>query len=77
MDNIAIAHCLRQHARLLEADRGNLLRVRAYRRAAQMIAELDEPLTNIWKRGGRRGLQALPSIGRTIGRVIDCLVRGP
>jgi DNA polymerase/3'-5' exonuclease PolX len=75
VDNSAIAKQLRNHARQLEIEGGNLLRVRAYRRAAQMIVELDEQMTEILDRSGRRGLQSLPSIGPGIARVIERLIR--
>jgi len=75
MDNITIADCLRQYARELDAEGGNLMRVRAYRRAAQMIDELDEPLATVLERGGRRGLQCLPTIGPRIARAIESLIR--
>jgi putative hydrolase len=75
VDNSAIAKRLRNHARQLEIEGGNLLRVRAYRRAAQMIEEQDEPLTALLECGGRRGLQSLPSIGPGIALAIERLIR--
>ena len=75
MNNSVIAEWLRRHARELEAKGGNLLRVRAYRRAAQTICELDEPLLTLWHRDGRRGLLSIPSIGRHIALAIDSLIR--
>jgi DNA polymerase/3'-5' exonuclease PolX len=74
MDNITIAKRLRDHARQLEIEGGNLLRVRAYRRAAQMIEELDEPVTEVWDRSGRPGLQSLPTVGPKIARAIERII---
>jgi DNA polymerase/3'-5' exonuclease PolX len=71
MDNNTIAKWLRQHARERDAERGNLIRVRAYRRAAQSIEEMKEPLTAIWDREGRRGLKALPGVGPRIALAIE------
>jgi DNA polymerase/3'-5' exonuclease PolX len=71
MDNIMIADRLRQHARDLEAEGGNLLRVRAYRRAAQLIEESDESIADIAAAGGRRALLALPHIGSHIALTIE------
>jgi DNA polymerase/3'-5' exonuclease PolX len=75
MDNEAIAKHLRKYARSLEIEGGNLMRVRAYRNAAQIIEELDEPLLAIWSHCGSQGLQALPLIGAHIANTIDSLLR--
>jgi len=75
MDNETIAKRLREYARALEIDGGNLMRVRAYRNAAQFIEELDEPLLDIWSQSGSQGLRALPSIGPHIAKIIDELLR--
>jgi DNA polymerase/3'-5' exonuclease PolX len=75
MDNVTIAKRLREHARQLEIEGGNLLRVRAYRRTAQIVEELDEPLTELVEREGRRGLQSLPTIGRRIAMALEQLIR--
>jgi DNA polymerase/3'-5' exonuclease PolX len=64
MDNRIIAECLRCHAQELDAEGGNLYRVRAYRHAAEIVVELAEPVSRIFERGGRRGLQALPHAER-------------
>src|SRR3712207_1596142 len=75
MDNRTVAENLIQHAHALEADRGNLYRVRAYRRAAQTVLALDRPLTQIVQAQGRKGLQELPGIGAHLSYTIDELVR--
>jgi DNA polymerase (family 10) len=74
MDNRTIAEHLRRHAWELDAEGGNLYRARAYRRAANQIIDLDEPLSLVLERGGRRGLQALPGIGSHIARTIENLL---
>src|SRR3954464_3551428 len=58
MDNRTIEHRLRQHAKELENEGGNLYRVRAYRQAANMVSLMEEPLEQIWAVRGRRGLRA-------------------
>jgi DNA polymerase (family 10) len=59
----------------LDAEGGNLYRVRAYRHAADVILELEEPLALLLKRRGRRGLQELPGIGSHIAASIESLIR--
>jgi DNA polymerase (family X) len=75
MDNRTIVEQLRQHARALDVEGGNLYRVRAYRRAADLIADLDEPLAAFLERGGRRGLRQLPGIGSHIALALEHLLR--
>jgi DNA polymerase (family 10) len=74
MDNSTIAQQLRQYARQLDLERGNLLRIRAYRRAAEVIQEMEEPLTEVFEHGGRTALQELPCVGRRIARAIESLI---
>jgi DNA polymerase (family 10) len=75
MDNHIIAEHLRRHARELDKEGGNLYRVRAYRRAADLIADLNEPLTAVMESRGRRGLQLLPGIGAHIALALENLLR--
>jgi DNA polymerase/3'-5' exonuclease PolX len=75
MDNRTIEKRLRQHAQVLDTEGGNLYRVRAYRRAADLIAELAEPLVNVLHQRGRRGLRELPGIGSHIAKTIEQLIR--
>jgi DNA polymerase (family 10) len=74
MDNRTIAERLTEGAHLLEAERGNLYRVMAYRRAAETILGLDEPVEDIVRRDGRRGLKTLPGIGSHLSHAIENLV---
>jgi len=75
MDNQTIARRLTEYAHFLDADRGNLYRARAYRRAAETILGLREPATDLVAREGRGGLEALPGIGSHLSFTIDSLVR--
>ena len=75
MDNHTLAERLRKHARELEVEGGNLYRVRAYRRAAETISELNEPVVGLLERGGRRGLQQLPGIGSHIALALESFIR--
>jgi len=75
MDNRTIAQQLMHRARYLVDQHASLYRVRAYRRAAETVLGLDEPLETIVDRQGRRGLQGLPGIGDHIARALETLVR--
>jgi DNA polymerase/3'-5' exonuclease PolX len=74
MDNNTIVKRLRQHAHELDAEGGNLYRVRAYRRAAATVLELDEPVVALLERKGRRGLELLPGIGPHIALAVESLI---
>ena len=69
-DNPRIAQALREMAVLLEAQGDNPYRVAAYRRAGDMVARLQRPLGDIFRREGEPGLDALPGVGPRIARVI-------
>ncbi len=75
MDNRTIANRLIDVAHLLEGRRENLYRVRAYRRAAQVVLGLERPVEEIVAETGRRGLQRLPGIGASLSEKIETLVR--
>jgi DNA polymerase/3'-5' exonuclease PolX len=75
MDNRTIAQTLTKQAHLLESERGNLYRVQAYRRAAETVLGLDEPVEEIVARQGRKGLRELPGIGPHISLAIESLVQ--
>jgi DNA polymerase/3'-5' exonuclease PolX len=63
------------HARQLDRRMDNLYRVRAYRRAAEVIQALNCPVTELLDNKGRRGLEALPGIGSHLAFTIETLVR--
>ena len=75
MDNRRIAQELTRLARYLVDRKASLYRVRAYRRAAETLLELDEPVEAIVACRGRKGLEELPGIGRGISETIESLVR--
>jgi DNA polymerase/3'-5' exonuclease PolX len=77
MENLQIAAWLREAAELLEEQGANPYSVSAYRRAADMVAELPQPVREIFDARGRRGLLALPGIGNGIASAIaEMLARG-
>lgn len=69
-DNPLIAQALREMAVLLDAQGDNPFRVAAYRRAADMVAHLPRPLSDIHQREGEAGLDALPGVGPRIAAAI-------
>src|SRR5215831_20182343 len=74
MDNRTIAQKLLDYADYLEGREANLYRVRAYRRAADTLFSLERSLEEIVSSEGRRGLEALPGIGRHLSYTLDGLV---
>ncbi|HEY7471537.1 MAG TPA: helix-hairpin-helix domain-containing protein [Gemmatimonadota bacterium] len=68
--NDDIAGRLDEVAALLEAQGANAFRVRAYRRAAETLRTLPEPVAGIHARGGLAALEALPGVGESIARAI-------
>ena len=70
MTNLAIARKLRTHAHELERKKENLYRVRAFRRAAEAVLRLDEPVAEIVARGGPVALAAVPGIGPSLATTI-------
>lgn len=75
MSNDDIAHALERIAELLQAQGGNPYRVRAYRNAAQTARALAQALADIVVAEGRKGLERLPGIGRSISAAIEELVQ--
>jgi len=68
--NATIAARLREAADLLERQKANPFRVRAFRRAADTIAELPEDVGKLLTRGGPEALRGLPGIGPGIAAAI-------
>jgi hypothetical protein len=73
-ENRGLAAKLREYATLLEQQTANPFRVRAYRRAADVVATLPEPLSQILASRGREGLDALPGVGPRITAALAELI---
>ena len=71
MSNEEIAGELRHHASELSRVGTNLYRIRAFRQAAVTILALPTPVDVILNTTGRRGLQNLPGIGRSLAETIE------
>ena len=72
MENIEIAGALQDVADLLEIKGANPFRIRAYRNAAQVVAEWGAPLQQLVQEDS--DLTELPSIGKDMARHIEELV---
>ena len=73
--NARIAEKLREAADILQAQRANPFRIRAYRQAADRVAALDVQVGDLLAARGVVGLMALPGIGAGIAAAINELVR--
>jgi len=72
MDNKEIANILNEIALMLSLDESaSKFEVRAYQKAAFTISTLQEPISDIYKRGGIKALMELPGIGKTIALHIE------
>ncbi|WP_373028104.1 helix-hairpin-helix domain-containing protein [Sulfitobacter sp.] len=69
-ENLFIAEKLSEVADFLERQGATQFRVSAYRDAATYVAGLSEPIRFIYRNSGKRGLEALPTIGVSIAAAI-------
>ncbi|MCP3914699.1 MAG: DNA-binding protein [bacterium] len=75
MTNDEIADVLQRIGGLLQAQGAGGYRVRAYGAAAEFARAHDAPLMGVLEREGRAGLVVLPTIGKSIARLIEELAR--
>lgn len=73
-DNRQVADRLGEIADLLEAQRANPWRVRAYRTAAETVRQLEQPVGQLLRERGTQALLELPGIGRSMAAAIERLV---
>jgi Holliday junction resolvasome RuvABC DNA-binding subunit len=73
-DNQQVASVLVEVAQLLEAQGANPFRIGAYRKAAETVRALDEPLWQLLEREGLAGLRQLPGIGQSLAHTIAHLI---
>lgn len=71
MRNVEIAWIFHELADLLEIKGEDFFKIRAYKKAAKVLAGLDEPLEEIRKRGG---LAKIPGIGKNIAAKLNELL---
>lgn len=70
LSNYQIAQHLRKQATELARGRTNLYRVRAFRQAAMTVLALPEELSALVAAKGRRALEQLPGVGRSLAETI-------
>jgi putative hydrolase len=75
MNNEWIGVRLRSHANDLERAGANIYRVRAFRRAADLVESSEISLVDLVEERGRAGLEALPGIGQSLAYTLELLVR--
>mgnify|MGYP002778334631 CR=1 FL=1 len=74
MTNTEIKDLLLHHARELDRKGGSIFQARAYRAAALVVHGLPTPVEEILERNGRRALERIPGIGRSIASAIDVMI---
>jgi putative hydrolase len=74
-ENFHVASRLRQGADLLEQQGADRFRVAAYRRGADTVEALSEPVGDLVARDGQRGLVDLPGIGSGLASAILQILR--
>ncbi len=72
MKNQEVAEIFATMADILAIQGENYHRIMAYRRAAENVATLGQPLEEVWRAGE---LEAIPGIGKTLAAKIDELMR--
>lgn len=77
MENKRIAEIFDEIASMLSLEDFPTARfeVRAYQKAALMISTMQEPIEDVYKRGGVKALMELPGIGATMSKHIEELVK--
>jgi len=74
-ENEFLASQLDRIAALLESQRANPFRVRAYHLGAAALRALDEPAPALLERGGLEALTSVPHIGDSLARAIRDILR--
>lgn len=76
MTNAEVARVLNEIAIFLDME-GVAFKPRAYEKAAQAVAAFDEPLAEIYTRGGRKGVEDVPGVGKSIAdKIVTLLEKG-
>jgi hypothetical protein len=74
MNNDEVMRHLLTHARKLDGEGGALFQVRAFRSAALIIQGLPRPVEEILAEHGRKGLESIPGIGKSIAYAVEQLL---
>jgi DNA polymerase (family 10) len=73
ISNAEIARLMREIAVFLDMD-GVPFKPRAYEKVAYAIEAVDEPLADIYRRGGRKAVEDIPGVGTSIAEKIVTLI---
>lgn len=76
LTNHEIAKRLREQASQLARGGDNLYRVRAFRQAAMAVLALPREVSDLVAADGRRGLERLPGIGKSLAGTIAEYLNG-
>jgi DNA polymerase (family 10) len=77
MTNAEISSAFAEIAEILEIQGANPFRIRAYQRAASVIAQLPQDLAETYREGGAAALDQIPGIGQDLGKkIIELLKTG-
>ena len=73
MSNADIARILGEIAILLDMD-GVAFKPRAYEKASEAVAGMDEPLAELHRRAGVKAIEEIPGVGKSIAEKIVTLL---
>src|SRR5450756_2473351 len=73
MSNADIARIMREIAIYLDME-GVQFKPRAYEKVAYAIEAVDEPLTEVYRRGGLKAICDIPGVGKSIGEKVVTLI---
>ncbi len=71
--NAEIARIMREIAVFLEME-GVPFKPRAYEKVAYAVEAVDEPLAEVYRRGGLKAIEEIPGVGKNIGEKIATLI---
>ena len=74
ISNQAVAEVLRQIGEYLEMQQVQF-KPRAFEKAAEMVASLEEEVLEMYRRGGIKGLKEIPGVGQSIAEIIEELIK--
>ncbi len=74
MTNDEVMRHLLDHARKLDGEGGALFQVRAFRSAALIVQGLPRPVEEILRESGRKGLESIPGVGKSIAYALEQLL---
>lgn len=73
ISNSRISEIIKEIGEYLEME-GVAFKPRAYEKAAETIGSLAESVAEIYKKGGLKGIEQIPGVGRSIGEKIEELI---